>query len=256
MEVKLVVVAGEAPAAEYPVQLPATIGRSRMADVKVGHPLVSRKHCELFAADDGMLMIRDMGSLNGTFVGDARIGQPTPLPPGAVLTVGAVTFQAVYGDMPPAETTELQASSQVDLEATANASAVEPTLELGEHESPITEPAPEAAGDGGFNFNWLEDPAEQAEGDAEEPAAELQFSDEPPQAEIEAAVDEQPVEVAADTPSGADTDSLDLTFPDAEEPVGVANEDAANEFAPPEEPAETASDEEDDDLSDFLASLK
>ena len=251
MEVKLVVVAGEAPAAEYPVQLPATIGRSRMADVKVGHPLVSRKHCELFAADDGMLMIRDMGSLNGTFVGDARIGQPTPLPPGAVLTVGAVTFQAVYGDMPPAETTELQGSSQVDLEATANASAVEPTLELGEHESPITEPAPAAAGDGGFNFNWLEDPAEQSEGDAEEPAAELQFSDEPPQPEIEAAVDEQPYAVAAE-----DTDSLDLTFPDAEEPVAIANEDASNEFAPHEEAAESAADEEDDDLSDFLASLK
>jgi hypothetical protein len=256
MEVKLVVVAGEAPAAEYPVQLPATIGRSRMADVKVGHPLVSRKHCELFAADNGMLMIRDMGSLNGTFVGDARIGQPTPLPPGAVLTVGAVTFQAVYGDMPPAETTELPAASQGDLEGTVNASAVEPTMEFGEHESPITEPAPEAAGDGGFNFNWLEDPAEQAEGDVEDPAAEMQFSDEPPQPEIAVAGEEDPIEVAADTPSASDTGSLELTFPDAEEPVAIANEEAANEFAPPEEPAEATSDEEDDDLSDFLASLK
>jgi pSer/pThr/pTyr-binding forkhead associated (FHA) protein len=41
-------------------------------------------------------MVRDLGSLNGTFVRNERIAGDAPLPPGELLTVGAVTFRAVY----------------------------------------------------------------------------------------------------------------------------------------------------------------
>ena len=62
----------------------------------MGHPLVSRQHCEVFEAD-GLLMVRDLGSLNGTFVGETRIAeQAMPVKPGDLLTVGPVTFRAVY----------------------------------------------------------------------------------------------------------------------------------------------------------------
>ena len=62
------------------------------------HPLVSRQHCELFEAN-GQLMVRDLGSLNGTFVNNQRITE-SPLPPGELLTIGTVTFRAMYDAHP------------------------------------------------------------------------------------------------------------------------------------------------------------
>jgi pSer/pThr/pTyr-binding forkhead associated (FHA) protein len=76
--------------------LPAVVGRSRTTDVTLPHPLVSRRHCELFEVD-GLLMLRDLGSLNGTFLGETRLAdEPTPLRPGDHFTVGPVTFEAHY----------------------------------------------------------------------------------------------------------------------------------------------------------------
>ncbi len=95
MDAKLVVVGGEARVTEVQLQLPVTIGRGRSAGLTLPHPLVSRQHCEIYE-EEGKLVVNDMGSLNGTFVGDQRIGEPTFLMPGELLTVGTVTFRAVY----------------------------------------------------------------------------------------------------------------------------------------------------------------
>lgn len=97
MEAKLVVVGGDAKARQYELELPTIIGRSRSAGLTLGHPLVSRQHCEIFETN-GVLMVRDLGSLNGTFVGDERITeQAVPVKPGDLLTVGGVTLRAEYG---------------------------------------------------------------------------------------------------------------------------------------------------------------
>ncbi len=93
-QVKLVVVSGEVKTTEIDVKLPAKIGRGRDAAVVLQHPLVSRHHCELFEAD-GLLMVRDLESLNGTFVNNERISE-VALAPGELLTIGTVTFRAVY----------------------------------------------------------------------------------------------------------------------------------------------------------------
>jgi len=98
LDARLVVVGGEADAREIRLKLPSTFGRGRDATITLGHPLVSRQHCELYE-QNGMLMVRDLGSLNGTFVGNRRVTE-AELPPGELLTVGAVTFRAVYGEMP------------------------------------------------------------------------------------------------------------------------------------------------------------
>lgn len=96
MQARLVVVDGETKARQFELELPAVIGRSRGADITLGHPLVSRRHCEVFESE-GLLMLRDLGSLNGTFVGQTRLGeQPMPIEPGEKFTVGPVTFQAEY----------------------------------------------------------------------------------------------------------------------------------------------------------------
>ncbi|HEY6565398.1 MAG TPA: FHA domain-containing protein [Pirellulaceae bacterium] len=76
-------------------ELPLKLGRMRECDVVLAHPLVSREHCEIFERD-GELHVRDLGSTNGTFVGKERI-EESPLRPGDLLTVGVVTFRAIYG---------------------------------------------------------------------------------------------------------------------------------------------------------------
>jgi pSer/pThr/pTyr-binding forkhead associated (FHA) protein len=109
MEAKLVVVGGAARPTEFKLSLPAIVGRSKTADIPIGHSLISRQHCELFE-EDGMLKVRDLGSLNGTFVAESRIATDTELPPGAVFTVGPLTFKAVYGEMPPDDPADSSAS--------------------------------------------------------------------------------------------------------------------------------------------------
>lgn len=113
MDAKLVVVGGNAKAKEITLRLPAVVGRGRDATVMLPHPLVSRQHCEIFEAN-GYLMVRDIGSLNGTFINNERVTEAV-LPPGGLLTLGSVTFQAVYevGGTPAAPPIATPANSRV-----------------------------------------------------------------------------------------------------------------------------------------------
>ena len=97
MHAKLIVVGGDIGVAEIPLRLPAIVGRSRDATLTLPHPLVSRQHCEIFEAN-GRLMVRDLGSRNGTYVANERITEAV-LPSGELLTIGAVTFRAVYENL-------------------------------------------------------------------------------------------------------------------------------------------------------------
>jgi pSer/pThr/pTyr-binding forkhead associated (FHA) protein len=96
MQIKLLVVQPADQPNEYEVTLPVIIGRGNEAGLKLTHGLVSREHCQLYI-DRGRLFVRDLGSLNGTFIGGQRI-ETAPLPPGELLTVGSVTFRAIYGE--------------------------------------------------------------------------------------------------------------------------------------------------------------
>jgi predicted component of type VI protein secretion system len=112
LNVKLVVVGGDVKTTELTLRLPSTIGRGRGTSVILPHPLVSRQHCELYEAD-GQLMVRDLGSLNGTFVNNQRITDSL-LAPGELLTVGTVTFRAVYeveGALPSSQASTLKGPS-------------------------------------------------------------------------------------------------------------------------------------------------
>ena len=94
-QVKLVVVGGAAQATELVIRPPVVLGRGHEASIPLPHPLVSRLHCEI-VQHQGRLLVRDLGSLNGTFVGNERISE-AELPSGELLTVGSVTFRAEYG---------------------------------------------------------------------------------------------------------------------------------------------------------------
>ena len=94
--IRLEVVGGDIGSKEIPLTLPATIGRGRESTVSLSHPLVSRKHCEIIESQ-GRVLVRDLESLNGTFVGSDRVDEAV-LHSGDLLTVGTVTFRAVYDD--------------------------------------------------------------------------------------------------------------------------------------------------------------
>jgi len=96
LSVKLVVVGGDAKSKEVQLKLPTVIGRGREGvSLTLPHKLVSRQHTELFEKS-GQLFVRDMGSLNGTYVNNQRISESQPLKPNELLTLGNVTFRAVY----------------------------------------------------------------------------------------------------------------------------------------------------------------
>jgi ABC-type multidrug transport system ATPase subunit len=61
------------------VQDQIVIGRGRECDLALDDPMVSRQHATIYKGRDGGLMIKDMGSANGTFVNGRRIQQPTKL---------------------------------------------------------------------------------------------------------------------------------------------------------------------------------
>ena len=69
-----------------------SIGRHDDCQIRIRSSQVSRRHCELFE-EGNKLILRDLGSSNGTFVNGKRVlGQQT-LKPGDVLTIGGVTLQ-------------------------------------------------------------------------------------------------------------------------------------------------------------------
>jgi len=94
----LVVVGGESADRELQLRLPSVIGRGRDATVTVQHSLVSRLHCEIFERE-GRLFVRDLQSLNGTYINNFKINDEEPLMPGQLLTLGNMTFRACY-EMP------------------------------------------------------------------------------------------------------------------------------------------------------------
>lgn len=94
MDATLTVVAG-AKKATIRLKLPTIIGRSETVSLKIRQSQVSRQHCEIYE-EDGLIVVHDLGSSNGTFIDDDRIDEPTFLYPGEILRVGKVVFEATY----------------------------------------------------------------------------------------------------------------------------------------------------------------
>ena len=105
LKAKLIVVGGDAKAGEVNLTLPSTIGRSREASIVLPHPLVSRLHCE-FLEKEGKLYVKDLESLNGTFINNNRITGEHVIEPQQLLTIGNVTFRVCYEQVAEAQVAE------------------------------------------------------------------------------------------------------------------------------------------------------
>jgi pSer/pThr/pTyr-binding forkhead associated (FHA) protein len=71
-------------------ELPLTIGRDPEADIRLDDRWVSRRNTEI-AEIDGALVVRDLGSTNGTLLNGEPIAV-SPIFPGDRLTVGMTTL--------------------------------------------------------------------------------------------------------------------------------------------------------------------
>lgn len=83
----------------------ATIGRSSNNDIQIAEQHVSRQHA-VVAYRDGVFMVSDLGSSNGTFVNDNAVDEPFPLFAGDEirLYVPTLNFHALEpGDVEAAE---------------------------------------------------------------------------------------------------------------------------------------------------------
>lgn len=72
---------------------PWTIGRSESSDVTIDDPNVSRKHAQIFRADNGFV-VEDLGSTNGTMLGGAPIDRER-IEDGDELTFGQRTVHFI-----------------------------------------------------------------------------------------------------------------------------------------------------------------
>ena len=79
----------------------AVIGRSHGNTVRIPSAEVSRQHCRL-SKKDGLVMVRDLGSVNGTLLNGHRISAEEIVRPGDRVEVGPVTFVVEYELTPDA----------------------------------------------------------------------------------------------------------------------------------------------------------
>ncbi|MFB7917739.1 FHA domain-containing protein [Streptomyces sp. NPDC056061] len=81
---------------------PVRIGRSAEADVPLDDPDVSRLHCAVTVAEDGLVSVADLGSTNGTLLdGRAVRDRPVRLKPGALLRLGESALLLTSGARTP-----------------------------------------------------------------------------------------------------------------------------------------------------------
>ncbi len=128
----------EGAATPFDLTEPATtIGRHPDCTVQVQSNMVSRKHAQILSRD-GMFVLEDLGSGNGSFVNGQRIDQPTPLAHDDRIKLGPILFRfeadqasddsqdnrpTLVRDSPPAE--------RVDITNDDSGSTIMGTLDTG-----------------------------------------------------------------------------------------------------------------------------
>ena len=95
MDVKLKVVNGSHTGTEIPIKGPKFfVGRSEECHLRPKSDLISRHHCVLMI-DEGCVVIRDLGSRNGTIVNDERVVGELELKTGDRLDIGQLKFEVI-----------------------------------------------------------------------------------------------------------------------------------------------------------------
>jgi pSer/pThr/pTyr-binding forkhead associated (FHA) protein len=100
MDVKLVLFLPDGRRKDLPIRNQSTlVGRGEKCDLRIPLLSVSRRHCEMVVAKDNSLLVKDLGSSNGTFVNNKRIAE-SPLKPGDRLAIGPIIFTVQIDGVP------------------------------------------------------------------------------------------------------------------------------------------------------------
>jgi len=95
MQVRLKILIGSNKGKEIKIPAPkCVIGRGDDCHLKPQSDAISRRHCEIVTSDTEVV-VRDLGSRNGTLVNGNRIAEETVLLTGDVLKVGPLEFEMV-----------------------------------------------------------------------------------------------------------------------------------------------------------------
>ncbi len=77
-------------------------GKSADTDVRIPSSIVSRRHCSLEITDSAVVL-RDLGSKNGTFLNGKKISDAVEVSSGDLIKIGQTTFKAIVETAPEAE---------------------------------------------------------------------------------------------------------------------------------------------------------
>lgn len=253
MEIKLVVVNGVHAGREIRIRRAKfVVGRSKECQLRPGCNLVSRQHCAI-AQEDGRLVLKDLGSTNGTFVNGDKVEAPRVLNHGDRISIGTMEFDlrideaAKTPEEPQEKTPEAKAALP---EPTASEPAEpEPVSAPVAEQPPASTPAEEAA------------PAVQDAADVEPEIAEPEVADE----EIADEASAEPAAAAQEDAAPADSFDedfdpvVDTPFDDStlDEPQNTENIEPFDEIAVTRVADEPAADkasppEHDLDISNWL----
>jgi pSer/pThr/pTyr-binding forkhead associated (FHA) protein len=107
------------------LNLPVNVGRSSDSPVCIDDDSISRSHCQLYLSADETLMVRDLGSLNGTYVNGTRIRHAHSLVPGDELQLGSVMLRVEYtSDTDPGPAVAPRTSPRVSTASTQKMKSV------------------------------------------------------------------------------------------------------------------------------------
>lgn len=124
----------------------AVLGRREDCQVRIPLANVSRQHCEIVVEPDA-LVVRDLGSSNGTFVNGDRI-QEHKVTPGDTLTVGSVVFVfRIDGDPATIDTSAAQTNG-------SRPSTVDPTPSAVASREDELEPFTTSSDDSSVDFDF------------------------------------------------------------------------------------------------------
>lgn len=85
---------GDAPAVDLIKEL-TVVGRGEACDARLDHAGVSKLHC-VIVKTDGLLVLRDLGSTNGTRVNGQKVRRAVLLPDDR-LAVAGLKYQVKFG---------------------------------------------------------------------------------------------------------------------------------------------------------------
>lgn len=104
---------------------PVTVGRCPTAEITIGDPSISRRHCQFYIDPHGSLVVRDLGSKNGVFLEDRRVDKAI-VQPGTQIRIGLVTLRAEWTDEEAEDAASAKADQVFDLGETQPVKIIRP----------------------------------------------------------------------------------------------------------------------------------